>query len=82
MVVAVAGQASADEWDDGATEGIDAWLTGSMTSGAVLGAPVGVAVEPNSGRRFVAYHDVTNDDLWLVYDVGSGGNCGPGPFRS
>jgi hypothetical protein len=77
MVVAVPGQVGADEWDDGAAEGVDAWLTGSMTSGADLGAPVAIAVDPNTGRRFVAYHDVTNNDLWLVYDVGSGGNCGP-----
>jgi hypothetical protein len=54
------------------------WLITAVDGGDALGAPVAVAVDANSGRRFIAYRDAADEALRLAYDIAEGGNCGVG----
>lgn len=54
------------------------WALQAIDTANQVGAYVSAAVDPISNTLYLSYYDATNGDLRLAYEVGAGGNCGPG----
>lgn len=70
-------RSSSDEQTEKPTKDSATWNTTTVDDTRWVGPHVSVAIDPITGKTFIAYYESDDDDLWLAREVGSGGNCGP-----